>query len=137
MTMHLEKPFLTTTRYGSKGQKVANTAAKRKAESDHDAWLRKQGVHPDQLCQRKSNGKALVTSIPDYGVARKDRAQLSNNLAVSGGYRRTIMDNLHKESPAVQQAILEKASRLAPAYSKGAYQYISPGTDLSDVGKKK
>jgi hypothetical protein len=47
------------------------------------------------------------------------------------------MENLHKESPEVQREIMIKAARTAPAYSKGAYQYITPGADLSDVGKKK
>lgn len=137
MTMHLEKPFLTTTKYNSKGKKAANTAAKRKATEEHTAWLAKQGLLPEQLDKRRVNFKKSDTWLPDYSIDRTARSQLSNNLAVKGGFKHSIMDNLHKESPAVQQAILEKASRLAPAYSKGAYQYISPGTDLSDVGKKK
>jgi hypothetical protein len=47
------------------------------------------------------------------------------------------MENLHKETPEVQKEIMAKANRTAPAYSKGAYQYITPGADLSDGGKKK
>jgi hypothetical protein len=51
--------------------------------------------------------------------------------------KRGIMEVIHKESEQVRKEILIKASRIAPAYSKGAYQYITPDTDLSDIGKKK
>jgi hypothetical protein len=47
------------------------------------------------------------------------------------------MVNLHKESAATQKEIIAKSKRLAPAYSKGAYQYITPGSDIADLGKKR
>lgn len=138
MSMHLEKPYLTTTKYGSKGSKVANTVAKRKAIQEHDAWLKQNGLHPDQLKLRKKNIKNDDRrSMPSLGDARKSLEKLSNNLHVSGGYRTGVMDNLHKETAEVRKAILDKANRVAPAYSKGGYQYITPGTDLTDIGKKK
>ena len=92
MSMHLEKAFLTTTRYSSKKKK---SNSKRVAESDakHNAWLAKQGLTPNQIQLKK---------------------------AFTGNVR-----------------INTKPNRTAPAYSKGAYQYITPGADLSDVGKKK
>lgn len=33
--------------------------------------------------------------------------------------------------------ITEKSKRVAIAFNKGAYQYITPGTDLTSIGKKK
>jgi len=36
-----------------------------------------------------------------------------------------------------QEELERKKTRVAPAYSKGAYQYISDETDLSDLGRKK
>lgn len=36
-----------------------------------------------------------------------------------------------------QEELYRKKSRVAPAYSKGAYQYISDETDISDLGRKK
>ena len=30
-----------------------------------------------------------------------------------------------------------KSKRVALAFNKGAYQYITPGTDLTSIGKKK
>jgi hypothetical protein len=47
------------------------------------------------------------------------------------------MANLANESPQTRKEILNKAKRIAPAYSKGAYQYITPKSDLTDIGKKK
>ena len=62
---------------------------------------------------------------------------LGNNIPVKGGFRNGVMDNIKNETPEVQEAIIAKSKRIAPAFSKGAYQYITPGTDLSDIGKKK
>lgn len=47
----------------------------------------------------------------------------------------TIMDNLHKESPEIQKAIIAKSKQLAPAFSKGAYQYISEN-EVHCIGRK-
>lgn len=131
MTMHLERAFITTTRYSSKGKKVPNTSSQRSAREKHEQWLRSQGLALDQLSKKERQ----VTALPDYKV--KENAKLGNNIAVKGGFKNGVMDNLHKETPAVQRAILEKAKRTAPAYSKGAYQYITDGANLSDLGKKK
>ena len=47
----------------------------------------------------------------------------------------TIMSKLHNETPEVQAEILAKATRLAPLYNKGAYQYI-PEDDVKNIGRK-
>lgn len=130
--MHLEKPHLTTTKYNSKGKKPANTAAQRAATAQHEAWLRKQGLHPDQVEARKKNFKTTKAKP----LLDKPLPQLSNNLHVKGGFRNTIMDNLHKESPEVQKEILNKASRLVPLYNKGPVQFCSPGEDITKIGSK-
>lgn len=133
MTMHMERAYLNNNGSG-KGKKPANTAAQRKANAEHEAWLRSKGLHPSQVEKRKSNFKIEKVEV---APPSKPPVQLSNNLKVKGGFKRSIMDHLDEESPETRKAILDKASRLAPAYSKGAYQYISPGTELSDIGKKK
>lgn len=43
---------------------------------------------------------------------------------------------LAKESPEVQEAIIAKSKRIAIAYSKGAYQYVTDETDAKTIGKK-
>jgi hypothetical protein len=43
---------------------------------------------------------------------------------------------LAKESPEVRDAIIAKSKRLAPAYSKGAVQYITDDADIQTLGRK-
>lgn len=133
MSMHLVGPYLTTTRTSSK-KKKSNNKRQAEAAAKHDEWLRKQGLHPEQRKLKKASvGGNVRNSIPDYRV--DNPLELSNG--IGNGYKRGILANLHKEKPEVQQAILEKAKRTAPAYSKGAYQYITPEQDLTDIGRKK
>ena len=131
--MHLEKAFLTTTRYSGK-QKKSNSKRLAESEAKHNAWLAKQGLTPNQLKLKKEFvGNVRINIKPD--LTTSNPYQLSNS--VGNGFKKGIMENLHKESLEVQKEIMAKAARTAPAYSKGAYQYITPGADLSDVGKKK
>ena len=131
--MHLEKAFLTTTRYSSK-KKKSNSKRVAESEAKHNAWLAKQGLTPNQLKLKKEFvGNVRINIKPD--LTTSNPYQLSNS--VGNGFKKGIMENLHKESLEVQKEIMAKAARTAPAYSKGAYQYITPGADLSDVGKKK
>ena len=133
MSMHLEKAFLTTTRYSSK-KKKSNSKKLAESEAKHNAWLAKQGLTPNQIQLKKAFvGNARINTKPD--LTTSNPYQLSNS--VGNGFKKGIMENLHKEAPEVQKEIMAKAARTAPAYSKGAYQYITPGADLSDVGKKK
>ena len=133
MSMHLVGPYLTTTKYGSK-KKKSNSKRLAESEAKHNAWLAKQGLTPNQLKLKKEFvGNVRVNIKPD--LTTSNPYQLSNS--VGNGFKKGIMENLHKESPEVQKEIMAKAARTAPAYSKGAYQYITPGADLSDVGRKK
>lgn len=133
MSMHLEKAFLTTTRYSSK-KKKSNSKKLAESEAKHNAWLAKQGLTPNQIQLKKAFvGNARINTKPD--LTTSNPYQLSNS--VGNGFKKGIMENLHKEAPEVQKEIMAKAARTAPAYSKGAYQYITPGADLSDVGRKK
>ena len=133
MSMHLEKAFLTTTRYSSK-KKKSNSKRVAESEAKHNAWLAKQGLTPNQIQLKKAFvGNVRINTKPNLSTSNP--YQLSNS--VGNGYKKGIMENLHKERPEVQKEIMAKAARTAPAYSKGAYQYITPGADLSDVGRKK
>jgi hypothetical protein len=130
--MHLEKAFLSTTNYGGKGRKPANTASLREATAKHEAWLKKQGLHPEQReLKRAFTGKAKI-ELPDYKVESK--YQLSNG--IGNGFKQGVLANLHKESKEVQQQILDKASRCMPLFNKGGYQYATDDTDMTTVGSK-
>lgn len=52
--------------------------------------------------------------------------------------RMNVMDpaQLAKESPEVRAAIIAKSKRLAPAYNKGAVQYVTDGADIETLGRK-
>ena len=132
MSMHLVGPYLTTTRYNGKKKP---SAKEQRAKVEHEAWLRKQGLHPDQLATRKASKGSIKTekNLPSFKVDQS--IPLSNNI-VDGGRVRGIMANLHKESPEVQKEILYKASRCMPLYNKGGIQFATPSEDLTQVGSK-
>ena len=52
--------------------------------------------------------------------------------------RNSVMDaaQLAKESPEVREAIIAKSKRLAPAYNKGAVQYVTDGAEIETLGRK-
>ena len=131
MSMHLVGPYLTTTRYN--GKKKLN-AKEQKAKAEHEAWLKKQGLHPNQLATRKALKGTVKTKndLPDYRV--DNPYQLSNG--IGNGFRKGVMENLHKEKPEVQKEILYKASRCMPLFNKGGIQYATPGEDMTQVGTK-
>jgi hypothetical protein len=132
--MHMVGPYLSTNKSKVKGKKSANTAAAREAKAKHDKWLKERGLHPEQRdLARALKGKRVI-ELPDLKV--QENVPLSNCID-GNGVVRGILANLHKEKPEVQREILDKAKRTAPAYSKGGYQYITPGADLTDIGKKK
>lgn len=134
MSMHLLGPMYSTTKYSSKPQrKSARTV---KAQRDHEEWLKKQGLHQDQLSARKGRSSAeefrkSYTAQLDTG----EKATLSNT--VGNGFRTaTVLENLENETVDVQMQILKKAARVAPAYNKGGYQLITPGEDIKTIGSK-
>jgi len=132
MSMHLVGPYMTTTRYNGKSKKSKSVRAIT-AVAKHDEWLRQRGLHPEQRnLQRAFKGKH-VNSIPDYTDTRHT-AELSNG--IGNGYKKGIMANLHKETPQVQQAIMEKAARTTMAYNKGPTMYFSPESDTTNLGSR-
>lgn len=128
MTMHLVGPYLTTTRYNGK---TKLNAKQRRALEEHEAWLKKQGIGTKTKTEKRV---ASPHEIPDYRAGSRSTVPLGND--IGNGYKNGIMENLHKESPETQKAILDKASRVMPLYNKGGLQYATPGTDLTTVGTK-
>ena len=132
MSMHLVGPYLTTTKYGSK-KKKSNSKRLAESEAKHNAWLAKQGLTPNQLKLKKEFvGNVRINTRPD--LTTSNPYQLSNS--VGNGYKKGIMENLHKESPEVQKEIMIKASRCMPLFNKGGLQYATPGEDMTQVGTK-
>ena len=131
--MALLPVYYTTTNYRKRKQRKHD-------RSEHDAWLIKMGVSPQQIKAKKSKNTSWVKEYAeslkvDRSTAQYESAGMSGD--ASSCANRSIMANLHKEPEHVREAILAKAARTAPLYSKGPYQYITDGTNLDDVGKKK
>ena len=132
MSMHLVGPYLTTTKYGSK-KKKSNSKRLAESEAKHNAWLAKQGLTPNQLKLKKEFvGNVRINTRPD--LTTSNPYQLSNS--VGNGFKKGIMENLHKEAPEVQKEIMLKASRCMPLFNKGGLQYLTPGEDMTQVGSK-
>ena len=130
MSMHLVGPYLTTTKYNSK-KKKSGSAKLAEATAKHEQWLRKQGLHPEQRNLQRAFKGRYQNDIPDYTVTRHT-AELSNG--IGNGFKKGMMANLHKESPEVQRAVMEKAARTTMAYNKGPIQYFSPESDKTNLG---
>ena len=79
MTMQMVGPYLTTTRYNSKKKKP--NAKQIKAQAEHDKWLRKNNVHPDQLAARNTGS---VNEIPDNRSNSKNTVPTSDRICGHG-----------------------------------------------------
>ena len=62
MSMHLVGPYMTTTKYNRR-KKPTKNKRQLAAQAEHDKWLTKMGVHPDQLAEKKATKK-------EYGLIR-------------------------------------------------------------------
>ncbi len=89
------------------------TARQIQAKAEHEAWLRKNGVHPEQLTKAKLHKNPL----PSY---KSEPTNLSNTI-VDGGRAKGIMANLHKEPAHVRNQVLAKVASVTPLYNKGGY----------------
>ena len=74
----------------------------------------------------------------DYGWRRGAEAFRLPSLGGGAGpcTTKSVMDpvNLAKESPETRAAIVAKSKRIAIAYNKGAYQYVTDETDPKSLG---
>lgn len=122
--MQLLKPHINNI--GSTKSKLS--AKQLQAKAEHEAWLKRNGVHPEQL-KHKPKTK---TALPSY---KTEKVQLSNTI-VDGGRDKSIMSNLYKESVAVQRKILEKAKRTEIAYNKGGLVYVTDEMDIKTMGSR-
>lgn len=93
-----------------------------RAQANHERWLEKRGLSKNQI---KLKRRRVDTFALDYKeTLRVDRTgYVSAGLGGVPGLRKSIMDKLHLEPENVRKEILDKASRCAPAYNKGGYQY--------------
>ena len=133
--MALAPIYFSTTKYNRKSKPTKKQLA---AQAEHDAWLKKQGLHSSQLATKSK----VKETREAYQTSQKASDQIPGN-----GFQKSVFlsewrkDLLDDEMQAREQTALEqarqKAKQVAPAYSKGGYQYITPGSDITELGKKK
>jgi len=105
-----------------------------KAKEEHERWLFARGLTDQQLAQKKKASKIPRETIIRF---KDDRGLPPTSDKVGNGFKTTMMSKIHLEPKGVQEEIIRKAKCLAPPYSKGAYQYVTPNSNPEDLGKKK
>lgn len=137
MTMHMVHPGLTTLNTGKNKKKPS--IKQQRAAAKHDAWLRSQGLHPDQLSVRKDPkpGRLRASLSVD-----KTGPQCNNGFA-PGGAKKSLFDSKWKktyeddpllaerEENALKKAEALKAN-LMPLYNKGPVQLQTNLGNLKD-----
>lgn len=137
MTMHMVHPGLNTINTGKNRKKL--NAKQQRNLAEHQAWLRKQGLHPEQLTKNKVKPSGKLQLSPAFDTPTP---QLSNTV-VDGGFRKTIWDTkwrrtyeddplmAEREDDALRKADARK-SRLMPLYNKGPVQYCTDMNTLKE-----
>lgn len=86
--------------------------------------------------------KVAVNKLPSYDYSfRRPMAQKvvpSHHTTNYVPEKLSVMNpmSLAKESEETREAIIAKSKRIAIAYSKGAYQYVTDDTDAKTIGRK-
>ena len=110
-------------------RKPKTTEASLKAREEHREFLRSMGIDPLHKIERGP--------LQAEDRERKKLPPLSNG--VGNGYVKSVDDwkwKNRKETAETIKEIEAKKKRVAPAYNKGASQYITPGTDTTTLGRK-
>lgn len=123
--------YYTTTNY-----------RKRKARKPTQSMIESQKL-TDELLARVGYRKPSKSNKKfTYSLAvESNAAPLSNTIPGGAASKRDLRYD-HKwkrdseERPETIKAIEEKAKRVAPAYNKGATQYITDGTEAKYLGRK-
>jgi hypothetical protein len=121
---------------------TSNNMRKRKARKPTQAMIESQRL-TDELLAKVGYRKSTQSSKKfSYSLAvESNAAPLSNTIPGGIAAKRDIRTDHkwkrdHEEKPETIAAIEEKAMRVAPAYNKGATQYITDGTEAKYLGRK-
>lgn len=80
MSMHLVGPYMTTTKYNRR-KKPTKNKRQLAAQAEHDKWLTKMGVHPDQLAEKKEKrGNVTTVAFPDYSSDSSNCIRTSDHI---------------------------------------------------------
>ena len=82
MTMHMAPIFVSTVNHGKIKKKL--TAPQLRAKAEHEAWLTKRGLHPDQLKAKKSKKRDKEESTFTY----ESRRTVPTSNTVGNGFKK-------------------------------------------------
>jgi hypothetical protein len=123
--------------YGHDRSKRRKTSAKQaRANAAHAEWLKSVGYYGKRKdVDRSYNFECSFLTI----VSDRVPPPVSN--AIGNGYKGRSVDDYKwrkdvTETSATIAEIERKKTRVAPAYNKGATQYITEGTDPRYLGRK-
>jgi hypothetical protein len=136
-------PGLSTINTGKNKKKP--TVAQLRAKAEHEAWQRKNGVHPDQLSVKLS--KKIVKKLQPYLQIDDKSEKVSNGFAF-GGAKKSIFDSqwqrTYNDDPAMaerEEEALKAAEslkrNLIPLYNKGPIQLKPRGLNMTELGKRR
>jgi hypothetical protein len=106
-------------------------------------FKRKKKVAKNPVAKKLSRSQISQFKEPlptyDYSFRRPgyvSHGSLASTACATG--RNSVMDpvSLAREPEHVRAAIIAKSKRIAIAYSKGAYQYVTDETDAKTIGRK-
>lgn len=147
MSFHLEGPWLNSN--------SARKAKPRKMTEREELELalynkkrKKEGLPPvtSFVAEKVENKSFHKSKIPNYKQAysmREGAADLLNAPSVKDNHKgavstKSVMDPMYwkGEDPKVIEQTIAKSKRIAIAYNKGSYQYVTDDTDPTTIGKK-
>ena len=125
MSMHMVHAGLTTLNTGRNKKKPG--VKQNRAAAEHDKWLRKQGLHPEQIAQRQKN-KPKTMSADTSTSSTKKISSLGNGFApivakrsvFDSAWRKDYEDDplmAEREAMALQEAE-EKKKYIRPRRSR-------------------
>ena len=121
---------------------TTNNTRKRKPRKPTQAMIDSQRMTQELLAKVGYRKPVKSAKKFSYSLAvESNAAPLSNTIPGGVAAKRDIRTDHkwkrdHEETPETIAAIEEKAMRVAPAYNKGATQYITDGTEAKYLGRK-
>jgi hypothetical protein len=116
--MHLAPIFVSTVNTGKIKKKL--TAPQQRSLAEHNAWLRKRGLHPEQIQARKTKKRVVEESQFVY----EDRRNIPVSNKIGNGFKReenkytgtliTGICTMHKSNavPVINKKQAEEISRM-------------------------
>lgn len=109
MTMHMAPIFVSTVNHGKIKKKL--TAPQLRAKAEHEAWLTKRGLHPDQLKAKKSKKRDKEESTFTY----ESRRTVPTSNTVGNGFKKE--EQVYTGDNLLGIAVMHK-SCLVPVFNK-------------------